>query len=210
MLKIDGLSRSNVTFKQNETNQNGGLYYKTHTGLKLGAALSVVAAARKAFAAKAMTRDTLKTLGETASDEMIKIAKTKTLWTIPVAVLVYTGCGILIDKLINGKRAEFAQNSASKDTKEAIKGDKTAEITRDGNVYQNSKIGKKYGALIGLAAYPIMKGVNGAIKGFGKPSALVVGAQMVIGAIGGAILGSWTDKAANKGAKKFADKADKK
>ena len=117
MLKIDGLSRSNVTFKQNETNQNGGLYYKTHTGLKLGAALSVVAAARKAFAAKAMTRDTLKTLGETASDEMIKAAKTKTLWTIPVAVLVYTGCGLLIDKLINGKRADFAQNSASKDTK---------------------------------------------------------------------------------------------
>ncbi|MBR6301375.1 hypothetical protein IKR55_01425 [bacterium] len=209
MLAVQGYSFSQprVSFKQNENPQDVQQQsFKTHAGLKIGTALSVIAAARHGLSAKGQSMAAkVGAIDEAAA----KATKSKILWTIPITALVYIGCGVILDKLINDKRVKFSQDSASKDMKETIKSDKTADITREGNVYQKSKTGKKYGTLLGLVAFPALRAVNLAIKENKRCSVLGFAINMAVGAVAGRILGSWTDNSANKGAKKFADKAAK-
>lgn len=209
MLAVQGYSFSQprVSFKQNENPQDVQQQsFKTHAGLKIGTALSVIAAARHGLSAQGQSMAAkVGAIDEVAA----KATKSKILWTIPITALVYIGCGVILDKLINDKRVKFSQDSASKDMKETIKSDKTADITREGNVYQKSKTGKKYGTLLGLVAFPALRAVNLAIKENKRCSVLGFAINMAVGAVAGRILGSWTDNSANKGAKKFADKAAK-
>ena len=214
-----------VSFQKNEPKQdNKPNSFTTHAGLKTGATVAAVGAAYKltfskivdviAGAAQGLVSQVLQSADENLSREIqgglgesgLKSAKNKYLWTIPVSVAVYTGCGALIDKLINDKHSKFAENSKNKNVKDIVKDDKDAELTRKGNPYCRTNIGKKYGTLLGIVALPVLKYTNNAIKGFRGVSLIGVGINMIAGAIGGLTLGSITDHFANKGAKKFADK----
>lgn len=133
------------------------------------------------------------------------------LYSIPMHVALALGCGALVDKLNNDKRAEFAEKLAANGKEEALKNDDNAEITKNGNVYCKSNMGKKLGALLGLVAAPLpdlilspmTKNIEGPKSWSGFKGYAKIG---VIGAIGGLILGAIADKYSNKTAAKQADK----
>ena len=210
-----------VSFKQNEeTSQKP---FVTHAGLKTGAVVGSIGAA--STLGLYSVADRLIKLGESALGGAEEIgaeaahdvgnvfsemgaslkAAGKKLWiTLPIGIAVYTGCGALIDKLTNDKRAKFAQDNAGKDTKEVVRDNPDAELTRCGEVYQRTNTGKKFGTLLGAVVLPIWS-KTGSMISKSKPLIGVVG-KSIIGALGGLILGSIADHYANKGAKKYADK----
>jgi hypothetical protein len=185
-----------ISFKNEEDKKvSGGEYYKTHAGWKTGVVVGGVSAA-----SSLLLNNLVKS--PTGVDKKLGIL-------IPIGLAVYAGCGALVDKFINKKRENFAKNTAGADLKNAIKENKKAEVTRNGNVYYKSDIGKKYGAALGVFAYPLLTVSKSALRGNGVAPLAVLLLNACVGAIGGSILGSITDSFANKGAKKFADKADK-
>ena len=197
MLSVQSYNyQPNLSFaRKDETKVPKGDYYKTHAGLKTGTVVGVLSAASSlcinVFAKPTAGFD--KKLGA----------------IIPLSVAIYMGCGALVDKFINNKRAEFAKSSQDKDMKDVIKENKKAEVTRNGNVYHKSDVGKKYGALLGAVGFPILIASRRAIRGYALPSVVGILLNAAIGIVGGLTLGSIADKCANKGAKKFADKAEK-
>ena len=129
------------------------------------------------------------------------------LVSIPMHVALALGCGALVDKLNNDKRAEFAEKLAANGKEETLKNDDNAEITKNGNVYCKSNMGKKLGALLGLVAAPIPGIIASPIvKTKAKTGFKELAMLGVAGAIGGLILGAIADKYSNKTAAKQADK----
>lgn len=210
-----------VSFKQKEETSQSP--FVTHAGLKTGAVVGGIGAASTiglyTFAdkllklGKGVVAEGAE-MGEEAAHDMGNVlseagaslkAAGKKLWiTVPIGIAVYTGCGALIDKLINDKRAKFAQDIAGKDTKDIVKDNSDAELTRRGEVYQRSNIGKKFGTLLGAVVLPAWSKTSEMITKSKSPVGIVGNA--IIGALGGLILGSITDHYANKGAIKHADK----
>ena len=212
-----------VSFKQNPQKQeNKPNSFTTHAGLKTGIAVSVLGAGYKLAVTsvangllnqgRTLLTEFLNAAGDTIPKEMktgieaISNSASKNYWTIPVTFAIYTGCGALIDKYINDKRANFAEATKNKDIKEIAKNERKARFTEKGNSYYESNIGKKYGTLLGIVALPILKAINGAIKGNHSFSLFGLAIYVAGGALGGLTLGAITDHYANKGAKKFADK----
>ena len=220
-------SQPKVYFKQNEEqkeqSQNS---FSTHAGLKTGIAVAgagtlykvtVASSANGIFdKAKGFINELASTIGEDAAEglkaglsdagDLIKSAKKRYYWTIPVTMGTYAGCGALVDKFINDKRANFTKNTQNKDVKDIIANNSDAELSRNGNVYQKSNTGKKYGAALGVVALPVLNAINSVIKGSYKFSLIGTGFSIAIGALGGLTLGAITDHYSNKGAKKFVEK----
>lgn len=119
------------------------------------------------------------------------------------------GCGALVDKLNNDKRAKFAEELAEKGKDATYEENDYADKTKAGNVYCKSNDGKKWGALLGMGGIllPIMSLNNFKIKGMSKPiKTIVLANAAVLGAIGGFSLGAIADSFSNKTAAKNADK----
>lgn len=218
------LTQPKISFKQNEEKkEQAPKSFSTHAGLKTGVAVAGTGAVYTLTAgsiASGLINRAKSFVGELVdeidveqakselnnADDVLKSAKKRYYWTIPVTMAVYAGCGALVDKFINDKRADFDKNTQGKDSKEILKNNNDAELTRDGNVYQKSNIGKKYGAAIGVVALPVLNAINKAIKGASHFSFKMLAFNMIVGALGGLTLGAITDHYANKGAKNFADK----
>ena len=128
---------------------------------------------------------------------------------------IVMGCGALVDKLNNDKRAKFAEELAEKGKDATYEENDYADKTKAGNVYCKSNAGKKWGALLGMGGLllpelifmPIMPLNNFRFKGTSKIIKTIVLAQSaVLGAIGGFSLGAIADSFSNKTAAKNADK----
>ena len=134
-------------------------------------------------------------------------ANVKTGWaTIPLNIALALGCGALVDKLNNAKRAEFAEKLAQNGKEEMLKNDDNAETTAAGNVYFK---------LLGLGAAILPDLVTmpfGKVKGFKADkvykSGIISGlaGKTVAGVLGGLALGAIADHFSNKTAEKNADK----
>ena len=128
---------------------------------------------------------------------------------------IVMGCGALVDKLNNDKRAKFAEELAEKGKDATYEENDYADKTKAGNVYCKSNAGKKWGALLGMGGIllpelifmPIMSLNNFRFKGTSKAIKTIILAQSaVLGAIGGFSLGAIADSFSNKTAAKNADK----
>jgi len=208
---------NNVAFKGKDEDSEVKPY-KTHAGLKTGAGF-FTADAGIVLGSYALGREGLKFMKEVSEDveldktskgvldegiKMFKQSGKALKYTLPLAALVALGCGALVDKCINDKQAAFADKVNEEGSKETLATEDRADTTRSGNVYYKSNIGKKIGTLLGAVAYPAWVKVNSAIAKVKSPIGIISG--VIIGALGGLTLGAITDKVANNGARKHADK----
>lgn len=183
--------------------------YKTHAGLKTGIGYAVVEGGLAGFFATGASfmKNVMKQQGPEFMDNAKAFGKASKTWFIyiPVAILTALGCGALVDKKINNKHIEFADKLETEGKKKVLKNDDNAELTRKGEVYYHTSIGKKMGPVLGLVLTPLLSLAKTKVAG-GKISVLETLINVGAGALGGLILGAITDKVANKGAAKFADK----
>ena len=205
MLKVQSYNAldSKISFQQNKEAQEGQKqpYFKTHAGAKLGVALSAIAATPVLVSNYAFSN-----LVELKGTSMAKDAKSA-IRKFPIIAAIIIGCGVIVDALINKKRAKFAQDNVSKDLKQVLNEDKSAKSTEKGNVYHKSNVGKRQGALLGMVVLPACNALNAAKnKSLGKLSFVGVAINALQGLAGGFVLGAITDHFANKGARKFADR----
>lgn len=222
------VSPKHLAFKGKDENTDTNQVKQSNAGLKTGAVwagiMTPVAAGTNYFLSKcAAAGQNATNLGldsHQAQQYMTNMKKlaanVKTGWaTIPLNIALALGCGALVDKLNNAKRAEFAEKLAQNGKEEMLKNDDNAETTAAGNVYCKSGAGKKWGALLGLGAAILPDLVTmpfGKVKGFKADkvykSGIISGlaGKTVAGVLGGLALGAIADHFSNKTAEKNADK----
>ena len=230
MLSVQSCSvnSQNVAFKAKEKKSNVNSTSTSHAGLKTAAVWSSIAApfglaniylnslSNNSFPGVTYGKMNLK------GKDLGKIFKMPTnvnsklaLFALPLNFAIAMGCGALVDKLNNDKRAKFAEELAEKGKDATYEENDYADKTKAGNVYCKSNEGKKWGALLGMGGIllpelifmPIMSLNNFKIKGMSKTIKTIVLAQSaVLGAIGGFSLGAIADSFSNKTAAKNADK----
>lgn len=230
MLSVQSCSvnSQNVAFKAKEKKSNVNSTSTSHAGLKTAAVWSSIATpfglaniylnrlSNNSFPGVTYGKMNLK------GKDFGKIFKMPTNANSKVALLALTlnyaitmGCGALVDKLNNDKRAKFAEELAEKGKDATYEENDYADKTKAGNVYCKSNAGKKWGALLGMGGIllpelifmPIMSLNNFKIKGMSKAIKTIILAQSaVLGAIGGFSLGAIADSFSNKTAAKNADK----
>lgn len=209
-----------------DTNTNTNQVKQSNAGLKTGAIwagiMTPVAIGANTLTSKLASVDvTSAGLDSNQTQQLMtqmkKLSATgKAGWVaLPINIALALGCGALVDKLNNAKRAEFAEKLAQNGKEEMLKNDDNAETTTAGNVYCKSSAGKKWGALLGLGGailpglitLPLTK-----VKGFkadaAYTSSLITGmaGKTVAGVLGGLALGAIADHFSNKTAAKNADK----
>lgn len=230
MLSVQSCSvnSQNVAFKAKEKKSNVNSTSTSHAGLKTAAVWSSIATpfglaniylnrlSNNSFPGVTYGNMNLK------GKDLGKIFKMPTnvnsklaLFALPLNFAIAMGCGALVDKLNNDKRAKFAEELAEKGKDATYEENDYADKTKAGNVYCKSNEGKKWGALLGMGGIllpelifmPIMSLNNFKIKGMSKTIKTIVLAQSaVLGAIGGFSLGAIADSFSNKTAAKNADK----
>ena len=230
MLSVQSCSvnSQNVAFKAKEKKSNVNSTSTSHAGLKTAAVWSSIATpfglaniylnrlSNNSFPGVTYGKMNLK------GKDLGKIFKMPTnvnsklaLFALPLNFAIAMGCGALVDKLNNDKRAKFAEELAEKGKDATYEENDYADKTKAGNVYCKSNAGKKWGALLGMGGIllpelifmPIMSLNNFKIKGMSKTIKTIVLAQSaVLGAIGGFSLGAIADSFSNKTAAKNADK----
>lgn len=218
-----------IAFKQNEEQAQDTTQkpFVTRSGLKTGATYATIGAANLlALSAlgkglfnwgKKNMEELAEELGREGLEEAGELKATlkesesalkslgKHLWiTIPLCFALHLGCGSLVDKITNDKRAKFAQEIENKDKKDIVRDNPDAELTRSGNIYHKTNTGLKFGALIGAVALPLESYISKLLTKSKNPVGII--GNVITGAIGGLILGSIADHFANKGAAKHADK----
>ncbi len=205
-------------FKANEKPENNQqkpaqTVYKTNAAIKTGVVYGAIASGLTlvsgAFAklgasiVKNADKDISASAGQ--SVELMKNVSKGSLLYAPIIFLASLGCGMLVNKCINDKHAEFADKLEKQGKDEVLKTDEHAEKTRKGNVFYSSSIGKKVGTALGAVVLPILTVISSTLnKTKIKPVSVALG--VVQGALGGLLLGHISDNMSNKGARKFADK----
>ena len=224
MLSVQSCSvnSQNVAFNAKEKKSNVNSTSTSHAGLKTAAVWSSIVTplglaniylnrlANNSF--PGVTNGKMNPKGK----DLGKIFKMPTNANSKLALFVLTlnyaiamGCGALVDKLNNDKRAKFAEELAEKGKDATYEENDYADKTKAGNVYCKSNEGKKWGALLGMGGIllPIMSLNNFKIKGMSKPiKTIVLANAAVLGAIGGFSLGAIADSFSNKTSAKNADK----
>ncbi len=215
-------SGRNVAFKSHENDEKNQVQkpFQTHAGLKTGAVWGGVEAVgllginafvkRIIKSSEAMNEagNALDNVYTKNTDEIIKAMKTvakNIKLSIPISLLVTLGCGALVDKKINDKHAKMADKLETEGKKAVLEQEDRAELSKKGNVFYKSNVGKTFGVALGAVVPPVASLITGKIT---KSPILVKNliSSAIVGTIGGLVLGSITDKVSNKGAAKFADK----
>lgn len=232
MLSVQSCSvnSQNVAFKAKEKKSNVNSTSTSHAGLKTAAVWSSIAAPFGLANVYINSLSNNSFRGATdgkmnpifKGKDLGKFLKMPTnvnsklaLFALPLNFAIAMGCGALVDKLNNDKRAKFAEELAEKGKDATYEENDYADKTKAGNVYCKSNAGKKWGALLGMGGIllpelifmPIMQLNNFRFKGTSKTIKTIVLAQSaVLGAIGGFSLGAIADNYSNKTAAKNADK----
>ena len=216
MLSVQSCSvnSQNVAFKAKEKKSNVNSTSTSHAGLKTAAVWSSIVTPlglANIYLNRLANRKDLGKIFKMPTNANSKLA----LFALTLNYAIAMGCGALVDKLNNDKRAKFAEELAEKGKDATYEENDYADKTKAGNVYCKSNAGKKWGALLGMGGLllpelifmPIMPLNNFKIKGTSKIIKTIVLAQSaVLGAIGGFSLGAIADSFSNKTAAKNADK----
>ena len=204
-VKSENNAESKPTFKSNYGLKTGAVYAAIASGLSL---LGVTA---QGLNLKREQKRLDENMGRYSSQKQLEfIQETKTslkrTWiTIPLGVAIIIGCGALVDKLINKKNKDLAEQVKSKPAKEILEENDNVEVSKNGNLYYKSNTGMKTGPLIGAIVAPISSMVALKIAKFRIHPILAI-TGLIQGALGGLLLGSITDYCSNKAAEKYADK----
>ena len=204
-VKSENNAESKPTFKSNYGLKTGAVYAAIASGLSL---LGVTA---QGLNLKREQKRLDENMGRYSSQKQLEfIQKTKTSLkrtgiTIPLSVAIIIGCGALVDKLINKKHTDLAEQVKSKPAKEILEENDNVEVSKNGNLYYKSNTGMKTGPLIGAIVAPISSMVALKIAKFRIHPILAI-TGLIQGALGGLLLGSITDYCSNKAAEKYADK----
>ena len=226
MLSVQSCSvnSQNVAFKAKEKKSNVNSTSTSHAGLKTAAVWSSIATpyGLANIYINSLSNNSFKGVTDGKMNPIFKgkdlgkIFKMPTnansklaLFALTLNYAIAMGCGALVDKLNNDKRAKFAEELAEKGKDATYEENDYADKTKAGNVYCKSNEGKKWGALLGMGGIllPIMSLNNFKIKGMSKPiKTIVLANAAVLGAIGGFSLGAIADSFSNKTSAKNADK----
>ena len=204
-VKSENNAESKPTFKSNYGLKTGAVYAAIASGLSL---LGVTA---QGLNLKREQKRLDENMGRYSSQKQLEfIQETKgslkrTWITIPLGVAIIIGCGALVDKLINKKHTDLAEQVKSKPAKEILEENDNVEVSKNGNLYYKSNTGMKTGPLIGAIVAPISSMVALKIAKFRIHPILAI-TGLIQGALGGLLLGSITDYCSNKAAEKYADK----
>lgn len=221
-IKNYNLTPTKIPFRaetvKSENNAESKPPFKSNYGLKTGAVYAAIASGLSLLGVTAqglnLKREQKRldeNMGRYSSQKQLEfIQETKTslkrTWiTIPLGVAIIIGCGALVDKLINKKHTDLAEQVKSKPAKEILEENDNVEVSKNGNLYYKSNTGMKTGPLIGAIVAPISSMVALKIAKFRIHPILAI-TGLIQGAIGGLLLGSITDYCSNKAAEKYADK----
>lgn len=221
-IKNYNLTPTKIPFRaetvKSENNAESKPPFKSNYGLKTGAVYAAIASGLSLLGVTAqglnLKREQKRldeNMGRYSSQKQLEfIQKTKTslkrTWiTIPLGVAIIIGCGALVDKLINKKHTDLAEQVKSKPAKEILEENDNVEVSKNGNLYYKSNTGMKTGPLIGAIVAPISSMVVLKIAKFRIHPILAI-TGLIQGALGGLLLGSITDYCSNKAAEKYADK----
>lgn len=223
-IKIYNLTPTKIPFRaetdKSENNAESKPPFKSNYGLKTGTVYAGIASSLALLGVTAQSLNLKReqkrldeeiALGRYSSQKQLEfIQKTKTSLkrtgiTIPLSVAIIIGCGALVDKLINKKHTDLAEQVKSKPAKEILEENDNVEVSKNGNLYYKSNTGMKTGPLIGAIVAPISSMVALKIAKFRIHPILAI-TGLIQGAIGGLLLGSITDYCSNKAAEKYADK----
>ena len=123
------------------------------------------------------------------------IKNTNLLKQLMIATPLYIGCGAIVDWANRKQRAKSAPNAT----------------TKNGNEYTKVNMGKKLGAVLGIAAGAVSALAD---KNFVKKAllsspnkAISIATSLILMTVGGFTMGAIADKISNKKAAKAADKA---
>lgn len=127
-----------------------------------------------------------------------------------ISLASYAAIGAAVDAITNNKRENFEKETSGKDKKEILQTNDNAELSRTGEVYHKTNVGKTYGTAIGAITLPLLQELQLSNVGLklGEGAGIFRVASAITGALGGLALGAISDHFANNGAKKHADKAD--
>lgn len=217
----------NISRISTPTKTDNNKPFQTHAGLKTGVANSVITVgsslamlklvksgvniANGLFKDNTIQSITSEVFNEASSDidnilefilkkcdKGLKGISKSMKYFLPAFTFVSVGAGYIIDKKINGKHSDLANNKIGLE-------DKRVEKSKNDNLYYRSNIGKKLGALIGAVSLPVLTVVcNLATKKPVNFKRLLVDASF--GALSGFEFGATVDFFANKSAKKHAEK----
>ena len=221
-IKNYNLTPTKIPFRaetvKSENNAESKPPFKSNYGLKTGAVYAAIASGLSLLGVTAqglnLKREQKRldeNMGRYSSQKQLEfIQETKTslkrTWiTIPLGVAIIIGCGALVDKLINKKHTDLAEQVKSKPAKEILEENDNVEVSKNGNLYYKSNTGMKTGPLIGVIVAPISSMVALKIAKFRIHPILAI-TGLIQGALGGLLLGSITDYCSNKAAEKYADK----
>ena len=183
-----------------------------NSGLKVGLGMTAIGTAT-ALSVKPMVNRAYKSIISNARknfppEDAYEIAKplfeahktikgTKFFKPMLIAIPMYLGFGAIVDWANKKQRTNSEPNAQ----------------TKNGNAYTKVNMGKKLGAVLGIAGYAIAGLANKAqmkkILTTSPNKFVSVAITAISGALGGFILGSITDKISNKKAAKVADQAAK-
>ena len=197
-----------------ERNENGNLYYKTNSAMKIGgtfAAFSALGLLIKLGADKFLNEELPLTSVKN------KRNKAATIISGILTIAGHLGSAAIIDYKRNKKARETADYIKRVGTKQAIMTNENICVSNKGRAYYDSNIGAKYGWGLGMAlgcinsiygawelkksSKPLKKQEQKLLKKFS-----VAGMIFTIGfsTLGGWLLGKWSDSLANKDAQKHA------
>ena len=167
--------------KKEKVQNNEQRTYKTHAGLISGAVVGTVLGGLQ--------------LTVSAKSALLSLA-------------AFSAAGAAVDAITNNKRENFAEASTGKTKNEIIKENDNAELSRTGELYHKTNVGKTYGTAIGAVTLPVLNELQMSCAGLKllEGRGVMAAASAVTGAIGGLTLGAIADHFANSGAKKHADK----
>lgn len=226
-MAIDSINYSAITpsFKGSyKRTEQGNPYYHTNSAMKIGGTLAGLSAIGTVInlAGNNFFQKALKNLPEAANKKLIKMDnKTAILASGLVGLAVHLGSAAFVDYKRNEKSKETAELVKKVGTKKAVMNSEEVALSNKGRAYYDSSVGAKYGAWCGLGA-GLITGVLGYIqqnkalkhldhkapdvaKTAMKTGRIIgIATEIGVSALGGWLLGKWSDSIANKDARKHA------
>ena len=206
--------QKNSAFKgQYKKTEQGNPYYHTNSAIKIGGAFAGVAALTTLL--ELGSNKFLKTMYESMPNQksMMEAPKSKSSIILGglAAIATHLGVSAFIDYKRNQKAQETANIVKQLGTKRAIMTNDDIALSNKGRAYYDSNVGSKYGGWLG-AGIGALKAIqelysNKELRGAKVPKAALGGgiaSNIGVTALGGWLLGKWSDNIANKDARKHA------
>ena len=183
----NSLSNTQIAYKGSHTRTSDGTpYYKTNSAMKIGGSIAAFDVATiLLFAPKTITKNIL---------------------SIAYPIIAHIGSALFIDHMRNKESAKVAEEIRSKGLRSAIHKNDKIMLSRNGRGYYESNTGAKHGTWLG-ATCGLINTLNPKLYTPQSSKALKIFSTIAgigFSALGGHLLGKWSDNIANKDARRNA------